>query len=93
MIIGLGTDLCQNQPTSVLTWMRGGRWSRETDFGEGSADDSDWPEQPAWFRSNLDFRNISEGLASQGFSSEEVDKIMGSNWFRFYNRSFTAHEF
>lgn len=90
--LGLGTDLCQNQPTSVLTWMRGGRWSLETDFGEGSADDSDWPEQPAWFRSNLDFRNISEGLASQGFSSEEVDKIMGSNWFRFYNRSFTAHE-
>jgi len=90
--LGLGTDLCQNQPTSVLTWMRSGRWSLEMDFGEGSADDSDWPAQPAWFRSNLDFRNISEGLTRQGFSSDEVDKIMGGNWFRFYNRSFTAHE-
>jgi len=91
--IGLGTDLCQNQPTSVLTWMRNGRWSREADFGEGSADNSDWPAQPEWFENNLHFQRIREGLAGQGCSSADIDKIMGGNWFRFFKQSFMPEAF
>ena len=34
--LGIGSDLCQDQPDSVVEWMRVGRWSRETDYGEGS---------------------------------------------------------
>ena len=26
--IGIGTDLCQQQPLQVLEWMRNGRWSK-----------------------------------------------------------------
>lgn len=32
--IGIGTDLCQQQPLQVLEWMRNGRWSKAKDYGE-----------------------------------------------------------
>ena len=35
--IGIGSDLCQDQPDSVVEWMRVGRWTKEIDYGEGSA--------------------------------------------------------
>ncbi|MEL0314470.1 MAG: membrane dipeptidase, partial [Halieaceae bacterium] len=35
--VGFGSDLCQNQPQSVLEWMRNGRWSKTMDYGEGSS--------------------------------------------------------
>ena len=36
--VGIGTDLCQDQPDSVVEWMRVGRWTKSIDYGEGSAD-------------------------------------------------------
>ncbi|MEZ5789844.1 MAG: membrane dipeptidase [Nitratireductor sp.] len=41
--LGLGSDLCQDQPDSVVTWMRNGRWTRQTDYGEGSANNAGFP--------------------------------------------------
>lgn len=86
--LGIGTDLCQDQPDSIVTWMRNGRWSKETDFGEGSASAPGFPEQPDWFRDSRDFGTLKNGLAAIGFSNEEVDAIMGGNWLRFYDQSF-----
>jgi membrane dipeptidase len=86
--LGLGSDLCQDQPDSVVAWMRNGRWSRETDFGEGSAAASGFPPQPGWFRDNRDFGNIARGLAAAGFNAEEVAAIMGGNWLAFFDNSF-----
>ena len=88
--IGIGSDLCQNWGTETLSWMRNGRWSSETDYGEGSATDSDWPRQPSWFQNNMDFGNIVDGLYSAGFNQEEVEKIMGLNWLLFFESSFEA---
>ncbi len=28
--VGIGSDLCQDQPDSVVKWMRNGRWTRDT---------------------------------------------------------------
>ncbi|WP_287419011.1 dipeptidase [Reinekea sp.] len=78
--IGIGTDLCQEQPHSVLEWMRNGRWSKDTDYGEGSKANADWPKPLAWFRDSRDFPNITNGLLARGFSPSEVAKIMGQNW-------------
>jgi len=78
--IGIGTDLCQEQPHSVLEWMRNGRWSKDTDYGEGSKANADWPKPLAWFRDSRDFPNITDGLLARGFSPPEVTKIMGQNW-------------
>ena len=86
--IGIGSDLCQDQPDSVVTWMRVGRWSKEMDYGEGSASAPGFPPDPAWFQGNLDFGNIRAGLESVGFSNDDVDQIMGGNWQRFYDQSF-----
>ena len=86
--IGLGSDLCQNQPDSVVAWMRNGRWSKETDYGEGSAQQAGFPPQSAWFQDNRDFRNIESGLRQVGFAPEEVAAVMGENWLRFFEQSF-----
>ena len=86
--IGIGSDLCQDQPDSIVTWMRVGRWSKEMDYGEGSASAPGFPPDPAWFQGNLDFGNIRAGLESVGFSNDDVDQIMGGNWQRFYDQSF-----
>ena len=85
---GIGSDLCQDQPDSVVTWMRNGRWSKVLDYGEGSEKMAGFPDQPDWFESNTHFENIALGLARVGFSADETDAIMGGNWLRFYDASF-----
>lgn len=86
--IGIGSDLCQNWGYETLEWMRSGRWTFQPDYGEGSAERPAWPEQPGWFKSAADMPNIVHGLAAQGFSSNEVAKIMGGNWLRFLTEGF-----
>ncbi len=86
--LGLGTDLCQDQPDSVVEWMRVGRWTKEIDYGEGSAASPGFPDMPEWFKDNRDFGNIEAGLTATGMNSEEVAAIMGLNWYRFYESNF-----
>ena len=88
--LGIGSDLCQDQPDSVVTWMRNGRWSKEMDYGEGSASAAGFPAQPDWFVDNRDMPNLSAGLLAVGFSQSEMEGIMGGNWLRFYDASFGA---
>ena len=90
--IGIGTDLCQNQPDSVVEWMRNGTWTNDRDFGEGSASFSGFPDQPEWFRDNRDFINIANGLKSAGFRDQDVDLVMGQNWLNFFESSFGSME-
>jgi len=86
--IGFGSDLCQDQPDSVVEWMRNGTWTRAKDFGEGSASDAGFPPQPDWFANSLGFGNIVDGLRAVGFSAEDVARIAGGNWLNFFERSF-----
>ena len=66
--IGFGSDLCQDQPDSVVEWMRNGTWTWEKDFGEGSSSFAGFPEQPNWFKDNRDFKIILNCLRKTGFS-------------------------
>lgn len=86
---GIGSDLCQDQPDSVVEWMRVGRWSKEIDYGEGSASAPGFPPMPDWFGDNRDFGIIEAGLSAKGFSDEEVAGLMGDNWHRFFKDNFT----
>lgn len=86
--LGIGTDLCQGQPDSVVEWMRVGRWSKVIDYGEGSAAQAGFPAMPTWFNGNRDFGNIRAGLLKAGLDAGAVDGIMGGNWLRFYDESF-----
>lgn len=85
--IGIGSDLCQNQPDEVVQWMRRGKWSKEP-----QAERAVFPPQPEWFGSNRDFGRIAAGLAKAGFSQTDVDAIMGENWVRFFSRAFTTRD-
>jgi len=86
--IGFGSDLCQNQPDSVVEWMRNGTWTRDTDFGEGSKSAAGFPPQPDWFQNNSGFDNIVRGLRDVGFSEQDVTRIAGDNWLTFFEHSF-----
>ena len=89
---GIGSDLCQDHPDSVVEWMRVGRWSKEIDYGEGSASAPGFPPMPTWFQDNRDFGNIEAGLRDVGFDEDEIAGLMGDNWFRFYKENFTPHK-
>lgn len=86
--LGIGSDLCQNQPDSVVEWMRVGRWTKEMDYGEGSKSDPGFPPMPHWFRDNRDFGNLEQGLKATGFNEAEIAGLMGRNWYRFFSENF-----
>ena len=82
--IGIGSDLCLNQPDSVVEWMRNGTWAKNTNYGEGSKKKPGFPKQPDWFLDARGFNNLEIGLKKIGFNKQEVDGILGNNWFNFY---------
>ena len=82
--IGIGSDLCLNQPNSVVEWMRNGTWTKAKNYGEGSKDKPGFPKQPEWFIDARGFNSLEKGLKNIGFSIDEVNDILGNNWFSFY---------
>ena len=86
--LAIGSDLCQDQPDSVVEWMRTGRWTKAVDFGEGSAAAPGFPPMPDWFQDSRDFATIEAGLTAVGMHKSEVKAIMGGNWLRFFKASF-----
>jgi membrane dipeptidase len=86
--IGIGSDTCRGWGYETLEWMRSGRWTFDTDYGEGTAAAKDWPAQPAWFQGPADMANLTAGLRAKGFSDDDVAKIMGGNWLRFMTDGF-----
>ena len=82
--IGIGSDLCLYQPDKVVEWMRNGTWTKSTNFGEGSKKIPGFPKQPEWFLDARGFNNLENGLKKIGFNNNEVNGILGNNWFNFY---------
>ena len=82
--IGIGSDLCLNQPDEVVEWMRNGTWTKKKNYGEGSKEKPGFPEQPKWFIDARGFKNLEDGLKKVGFNEKEVNGILGNNWFNFY---------
>ena len=82
--IGIGSDLCLNQPDEVVEWMRNGTWSKSKNYGEGSKNKPGFPDQPNWFKDARGFKNLENGLKKAGFSQDETNGILGNNWFNFY---------
>ena len=86
--IAIGSDLCEQWGYDTLEWMRSGRWTYAADYGEGSADNKAWPKQPDWFGGSQDIMNIAKGLKEVGMAENDVDKVMGLNWYNFFKQSF-----
>ena len=84
--IGIGSDLCLNQPDTVVEWMRNGTWAKAKNFGEGTKKNSGFPKQPDWFIDARGFSNLESGLSKVGFNKNEISGVLGNNWFNFYKR-------
>ena len=84
--IGIGSDLCLNQPDTVVEWMRNGTWAKAKNYGEGTKNNSGFPKQPDWFADARGFSNLESGLSKVGFNKNEINGILGDNWFNFYKR-------
>ena len=74
--IGIGSDLCLNQPDTIVEWMRNGTWSKSKNYGEGSKNKPGFPKQPEWFKDARGFENIENGLKKIGFSDTETHGIL-----------------
>lgn len=83
--LGIGSDLCQDQPDSVVQWMRAGRWTRDAG-GQGAAT---FPRQPDWFCDIRDFPRLKTGLLAAGFSGRDADFVLGEGWARFLRSALT----
>lgn len=77
--LGIGSDLCQDQPDAAVQWMREGRWMRP----DPGAPRPRFPAQPDWFQDSRGFDALAEGLRAVGFSDDECGMILGGNWHRF----------
>ena len=84
--IGIGSDLCQDQPGHVLKWMREGRW--RVPPREDQEASLEFPAPPDFFQSNLDFGRLNEGLLKAGFAAKEAAGILGENWQKFFTHAF-----
>jgi len=88
--LGIGSDLCQGQPDSVVAWMRQGRWMKTPDSNATDQTQPVFPDMPEWFTGNLDFPKLREGFRAVGFVKDEVDALMGGNWYRFFKGGFSG---
>ena len=43
-----------------------------------------FPKQPDWFLDARGFENLEVGLKKVGFSKNDVNGILGNNWYNFY---------
>ena len=59
--IGIGSDLCLNQPDRVVEWMRNGTWTKVKNYGEGSKNKQGFPKQQNWFLDARGFKNLEAG--------------------------------
>jgi microsomal dipeptidase-like Zn-dependent dipeptidase len=81
--LGIGSDLCQDQPDEAVQWMREGRWMRP----DPAAPRPRFPAQPEWFADSRGFDALETGLRAVGFSADETGMILGANWHRFAHAS------
>jgi len=88
-MLGIGSDLCQDQPDAVVQWMRMGRYTKRMEYGEGSAEQPGFPPQPDWFKDSRGMANIASGLHALGFSEQDTAMVLGENWLRFFQSNFS----
>ncbi len=82
--IAIGSDSVVGWQPTDLGWMRNGRWDRP----KKAEDMPSFPTWQKWFKGPEDFSSLAEGLSEVGFSSEDTEKILGSNWLQLFEKVF-----
>ena len=88
--IGIGSDLIQNQPDEIVSWMRNGKWKK---ISTSEIKKDYFPKPTNFFKNNCDFKKIENGLKLYGLKKKEIDNIMGNNWFNFFKKVFQIKSF
>ena len=83
---GIGSDLCQGQPDSVVNWMRNGHWRKKPE------PTVKFPKPPTWFKDNSDFLGLAKGLRRSTISDVDVDRLVGKNWMSFLEKALVPDE-
>lgn len=86
--VGIGTDKSHNTTIKDLDWMRKGNWTRQADYGAGSAARPGKALPPDWFKEVHQLGDVIGGLERVGFSSNEIAQITHKNWMRVYREVF-----
>lgn len=84
--VALGTDFYTGYDIEAVKWWRMGRWGRESPVPI----DEDGPvvEWPAWFQSPTAFPTLIDTMMRSGFTSSELDLVLGGNWLRLFEQVF-----
>jgi microsomal dipeptidase-like Zn-dependent dipeptidase len=84
--IAIGSDYCPGHPREIRTWWRYARWSRESAPAQEMkiAPHEGWSD---WMSTQAGMHNIAAELERRGFSSGEVDRVMGGNWLRLFEQT------
>ena len=69
-------------PDTVVEWMRNGKWTKTKDYGEGTKENSSFPNNPIGL--DASGANLEKGLKNIGFNEKETNDILGNNWAQFY---------
>ena len=86
--IGIGSDLCLNWSDEVVMWMRNGKWTKKTDYGESKDKNIKWPKQPDWYQKPSDINNLFEAMCLNNINENIAEKIIGTNWLNFMKNHF-----
>ena len=81
--VGIGTDFTQDQPQAFFDWLFA---QQGTKYRPIAADYPDPMIHPRDIETPDKFSNISKALLSRGYKSEDVVKILGSNWLRLFKQ-------
>ena len=72
--LGIGSDLCLNQPDEIVEWMRNGTWTKKKVYGEGTVNN-------VGFQNNLVGLKMLEDLKILRVDLKKLDlvqmKLMG----------------
>tara|TARA_B100001287_G_scaffold263655_1_gene254748 strand:+ start:254 stop:1240 length:987 start_codon:yes stop_codon:yes gene_type:complete len=86
--IGIGSDLCLNWSDDVVMWMRNGKWTKKTDYGESKDRNPKWPELPSWFKQPSDIKELFISMCKNNIPEKVAVKIIGENWLNFMKKQF-----
>ncbi|MGW3471873.1 membrane dipeptidase [Saccharopolyspora sp. NPDC000995] len=84
--VALGTDFYTGYDIEAVKWWRMGRWGRESPVPiDESTPVVEWP---TWFQSPAAFPTLVETMMQSGFTSADLDLVLGGNWLRLFEQVF-----
>lgn len=79
--VAVGSDSARNWDAHYVGVLRDGRWKPRQH--------ATWPEWPDWFSSPEDFPRLAEALLDAGLPEGVLHAVLGDNWLRLFDLTFS----